>query len=107
MTPGLIRRAANDLDPLGSHLFEQLVELSIDPELRLDRPGEQKIADALLDKVNRYPVAIQHGINVVYESRFEAERAAVPGHRGIDVGNRIDGVRSLPLHGGPPVRLTQ
>src|SRR6516162_8130567 len=101
MTPGLIRRASNDLDALGSHIFEQLVEMPIDPELRLYRPGNQKITDTLLYQVNRYPVSIEHRIHLVDKSRFEAERATIPGDRGVYVGNRIDGIRSLPLHGGP------
>src|SRR5262245_10709843 len=106
MTPGLIRRGPNNLDALGFHIFEQLVELPIDPELRLDRPRNQEVADTLLHKVNRYRVSIQHGIHLIGESRFEAERATVPVDGGIDVGNRIDGVRSLPFHSDPACRRT-
>src|SRR5262245_59460535 len=63
MTPWLIRRAANDLDALGSHIVEQLVEMPIDPELRLYGSGKQQIADPLLYQVDRHLISIQHRIH--------------------------------------------
>src|SRR5262245_32477048 len=103
MPPRAVTRRLDNLDAHPPNLLEEIVEFTVDPELRLDGTRHPMGGVILSQEVNRNAVTVEdcvhgHVARRIHDPRLEAEHAAVPLYGRADVCHGVNRIRLLPFH---------
>jgi hypothetical protein len=101
MPPGPISWGVDDRRPAAPHFIEEGINAAANPELSLDGSPQSMRCFICSQEVKRYLTDLEDRVvraawSRVHVCRLEAEHAAVPLDRGVDIRDRVDGIGPTP-----------